>query len=70
MCVLHAIESAPIPGNPMSAVHSVLSLTAFLSTCRLMPLASLMESIHLTFGPPFFLLSPVFPDIIVFPKEH
>lgn len=53
----------------MSDVHGVLSSRTLLSSCRLMPRASFMESLHLIFGLPLSLLPSIFPNSIVFSKE-
>ena len=45
MCVWCAIESVPTPGNPMNDFYNVLYSIAMLSSCRLMPMASFMESV-------------------------
>lgn len=46
----------------MNDIHNVLSSAAQLSSCRLMSVASFMESIHLLFGLlAFFLLPSIFP---------
>ena len=47
----------------MSDVHNVLSLTALLSSWRLRPMASFMESIHLIF-------SSSFPSAFYFPQHY
>lgn len=53
----------------MSGVLSVLSSAALLSSCRLMSVVSVMESVHLIFGFPLFQPPFIFPNIIVFSKE-
>lgn len=53
----------------MSDVHTILSSTAGLSSCRFAPVASWMESAHLLFGLPVFLLPSMVPSIAVFPTE-
>lgn len=53
----------------MSHVHNVLSPSALPGSCTLTPVASFMESVHLTRGLPRFLLPSVFPSIIVFSKK-
>ena len=45
------------------------TMSALLSSCRLMPFLLLWSQPSLIFGLPFFLLPSVFPSIIVFPKE-
>ena len=54
----------------MSDVHNDLSSPALLCSYRLMPMASLMESIHFIFGLPVCQLPSNFPTIIVFSKEY
>ena len=68
--LLHAIKLSLTPGSLWTSdVHNVLSSTALLSFCKLMTVASLMESIHLIFALPLFLLPSTFPSITVFSKE-
>lgn len=69
MCVLHAVESAPAPGDHMNEgcpQCPVLSSPAQL--CRLMPVASLMDSINHLFTLPHFLLPSIFPALKIFQK--
>lgn len=68
LCVSHTVELSPATPR-MSDVLSVLASAAPPSSCRLMPVASIMESILLIVGLPLLLLPSVFPNIIVFSKE-
>ena len=53
----------------VSNLQNGLSSTALVSSCKLKPLASFRESIHLIFGLPLFLLPSTFPSMIVFLKK-
>lgn len=55
----------------MSDVHGVLSSRTLLSSCRLMPRASFMESLHLIFGLPLSLLPSIFsPQYCLFQRTQ
>lgn len=64
--VLHTVGWAPPPGDPENEWYPHCPV---LSTCRLRPVASFKQSIHLIFGLSLFLLSYVFPSTTVFSKE-
>ena len=49
----------------MNNLQHVLFSTALLTCCKLQPVVSFMESIHLVFGLPLLLLPFTFPSIIV-----
>lgn len=64
MCVLRAVELAPTPGGPLNKWHLPCPvLTALLSCCRLMLMASFTESIRLIF-------SSSFPAAFYFPQHN
>ena len=65
-CVCDAPRSRlRLLGTPwMTDVPKARSSTTLLSFCRLVPTASLMESIHLTFGLPLCLLPTVSPALL------
>lgn len=70
VCVLCTIESAPTPGDPMNEwCPQCPVLSSLLRSCRRVPLTSFMESVPLILGLPLFLLSSVFPSIIISSKE-
>lgn len=56
-------------GPYVGDVHDVLSPLALLSSYQLVPMASFMESTHLMFDLPLFLLPPTFPTLSSFPKN-
>lgn len=63
-------ESSPTRGNTGNeCCHDVLPSTARLGFCRLMPVASLIESMHLILGLPLFLPPSSFPSTTGFSRQ-
>ena len=69
ICYVELSQFQLLPTSGMSDVGNVLSSAALLSSYSLVPVASLMDSTHLVFGLPLFLLPSVFPALLCFPKN-
>lgn len=71
VCVLNVVELPLTPGDPMNKRYPRYPVfISLLCSCSFLPMASFMESIHVIFGPPLFLLAfCFFPALLSFPKD-
>lgn len=67
-CVLCTCESPPTPDNLMNDVHKVLAAAALLSSFRLKPVVSFMQSTHLIFDLSLSCRLLYFSALMSFPK--